>query len=129
MPAARNLASAATAAALSLTLFAAPLTAQVRIIQTNSGSDTIHLIDPVANTVVGEIKGVPVNHGAAAAPDGSRLYFSSEAERVLAVVDSATRQIDQENPVDRTAEQHLDRPGRPARVRRHRVGPWRRRRH
>ncbi len=66
---------------------------QVRIIQTNSGDDSIHLIDPATNAIVGEIRGVPINHGAAAAPDGSRLYFSSEAERVLAVVDAKTRQI------------------------------------
>ena len=66
---------------------------QVRIIQTNSGDDSIHLIDPATNAIVGEIHGVPINHGAAAAPDGSRLYFTSEAERVLAVVDAKTRQI------------------------------------
>ncbi len=72
---------------------------QVRIVQTNSGDDSIHLIDPATNTVVGEIRGVPINHGAAAAPDGSRLYFSSEAERVLAVVDPATRQITKKIPL------------------------------
>jgi YVTN family beta-propeller protein len=66
---------------------------QVRIVQTNSGDDSIHLIDPATNTIAGEIRGVPINHGAAAAPDGSRLYFSSEAERVLAVVDPKTRQV------------------------------------
>jgi YVTN family beta-propeller protein len=66
---------------------------QVRIVQTNSGDDSIHLIDPLTNAIVGEIHGVPINHGAAAAPDGSRLYFTSEAERVLAVVDPRTRQI------------------------------------
>jgi len=65
----------------------------VRIVQTNSGDDSIHLIDPATNAIVGEIHGVPINHGAAAAPDGSRLYFTSEAERVLAVVDAKTRQI------------------------------------
>src|SRR5215468_1014085 len=63
---------------------------QVRIVQTNSGSDNIHLIDPQTNAIVGEVKGVPVNHGAAAARDGSRLYFSSEAERTLHVVDAKT---------------------------------------
>ena len=29
--------------------------AQVRIVQTNSGGDNIHLIDPSTNTIVGEI--------------------------------------------------------------------------
>jgi YVTN family beta-propeller protein len=66
----------------------------VRIVQTNSGdTGNVHLIDPATNTVVGEIKGLPINHGAAAAPDGRRLYFSSEAERVLAVVDAQTLAI------------------------------------
>lgn len=67
--------------------------AQVRIVQTNSGGDNIHLIDPVTNKVVGEVKGVPVNHGAAASPDGRVLYFSSEAERTLDVVDGKTLAI------------------------------------
>ena len=86
-------------AALAAALLATPLAAQVRIIQTNSAGDNIHLIDPATNAIVGEIKGVPINHGAAAAPDGSRLYFSSEAERVLAVVDTKTRAITKKIPL------------------------------
>jgi YVTN family beta-propeller protein len=66
--------------------------AQVRILQTNSQGDNIHMIDPVTHQIVGEIKGVPINHGAAAAPDGSRFYFSSEAEQALHVVDAKTLQ-------------------------------------
>ncbi|HEY1307099.1 MAG TPA: hypothetical protein VGF24_26270 [Vicinamibacterales bacterium] len=69
---------------------ASTATAQVRIVQTNSGGDNIHLIDPATNAIVGEVTGVPINHGAAAAPDGSRLYFSSEAEQTLHVVDGKT---------------------------------------
>jgi YVTN family beta-propeller protein len=72
---------------------------QVRIIQTNSGGDNIHLIDPETNKIAGEVKGVPVNHGAAAAPDGRRLYFSSEGERILAAVDSKTLQITKKIPL------------------------------
>jgi YVTN family beta-propeller protein len=72
----------------------------VRIIQTNSGdTGNVHLIDPATNTIVGEIKGLPVNHGAAAAPDGRRLYFSSEAEKVLAVVDAQTLAIVKKVPL------------------------------
>jgi YVTN family beta-propeller protein len=66
--------------------------AQVRIVQTNSAGDNIHLIDPSSNTIVGEIKGVPINHGAAADPGGRRFYFSSEAEQTLHVVDGRTLQ-------------------------------------
>ena len=67
--------------------------AQVRILQTNSRGDNIHLIDPATLKIVGEVKGVPINHGAAAAPDGSRFYFSSEAEQALHVVDGKTLEI------------------------------------
>ena len=67
--------------------------AQVRIIQTNSGADNISVIDPATNKVVGEIKGIPINHGAAVAPDGTKLYFSSEANVTLDVVDSKTLKI------------------------------------
>jgi YVTN family beta-propeller protein len=62
----------------------------VRIVQTNSAGDNIHLIDPATNTIVGEITGIEVNHGAAAAPDGSHFYFSDEAEHTLDVVDGKT---------------------------------------
>jgi YVTN family beta-propeller protein len=59
------------------------------IIQTNSAGDNIHLIDPATNKVVGEIKGIEVNHGAAPSPDGSRYYFSNEADHTLDVVDTS----------------------------------------
>jgi len=71
----------------------------VRILQTNSRGDNIHLIDPATHRIVGEIKGVPINHGAAAAPDGSRFYFSSEAEQTLTVVDGKTLQITKKIPL------------------------------
>src|SRR5437867_12396582 len=66
---------------------------KVRIIQTNSAGDTVSIIDPVTNKVVGEVKGIEVNHGAAAAPDGSRLYVTNEAESTLDVVDSKALKI------------------------------------
>jgi YVTN family beta-propeller protein len=74
-------------------------TSRVRVLQTNSGGDNIHLIDPSTNKVVGEVTGVPINHGAAAAPDGSRLYFSSEAEQTLHVVDGTTLQVTKKIPL------------------------------
>jgi len=82
-----------------LALFAPAAVAQVRIVQTNSQGDTISLIDPATNHVVAEVKGVPINHGAAASPDGSRLYFSSEAEQTLHVVDGATLQQTKKIPL------------------------------
>jgi len=76
--------------ALAALLVAFPIAAAadtVRIVQTNAAGDNIHLIDPATNKVVGEITGIEVNHGAAVAPDGSRFYFSDEAEHTLDVVD------------------------------------------
>jgi YVTN family beta-propeller protein len=66
---------------------------KVRIIQTNSAGDNIHVIDPVTNTVVGVITGIEVNHGAAVAPDGSRIYVSDEAESTLDIVDAKTLKV------------------------------------
>jgi YVTN family beta-propeller protein len=72
-----------------------PLAAQrkVRIIQTNSAGDNVHLIDPATNKVVGVIEGIEVNHGAGAAPDGSRIYVSNEAESTLDAVDVKTLKV------------------------------------
>jgi YVTN family beta-propeller protein len=61
---------------------------RVVIVQTNAAGDNVFLIDPATNQIVGEVKGIEVNHGAAGAPDGSRFYFSNEANETLDVVDS-----------------------------------------
>ena len=71
----------------------------VRIVQTNSRDAVIHLIDPESQSIVGKITGIPVNHGVAAAPDGSQLYFSSEAKFTLVVVNSRNLQITKEIPL------------------------------
>jgi YVTN family beta-propeller protein len=83
------------ARSLLLTLaLALPLAAgTVRIIQTNSAGDNVHIIDPATNKIVGVIEGIEVNHGAAAAPDGSRYYISNEAESTLDVVDAKTLRV------------------------------------
>jgi YVTN family beta-propeller protein len=66
---------------------------KVRIIQTNSAGDNVHVIDPATNKVVGVIEGIEVNHGVGAAPDGSRIYISDEAESTLDVVDAKTLKV------------------------------------
>ena len=66
---------------------------KVRIIQTNSAGDNVHLIDPATNKVVGVIEGIEVNHGAGVAPDGSRIYVSNEAESTLDFVDAKTLKV------------------------------------
>jgi len=71
------------------------LTAQnkVRVIQTNSAGDNVHLIDPATNKVVGEIKDIEAGHGAGASPDGTRIYVSDEAESTLDIVDARTLKV------------------------------------
>jgi len=66
---------------------------KVRIIQTNSAGDNVHVIDPATNKVVGVIEGIEVNHGVGAAPDGSRIYISDEAESTLDVIDAKTLKV------------------------------------
>src|SRR5215472_13434002 len=79
---------------LGLVLLAVPLAASsVRIIQTNSAGDDVSIIDPGTNKVVGVIHGIEVNHGAAAAPDGSRFYISNEDRSTLDVVDAKSLQV------------------------------------
>ena len=84
-------------AAFGVVLAAATMTAagadKIRIIQTNSAGDSVVLIDPATNKIVGEIKDIEANHGAAAAPDGSRLYVTNEAESTLDVVDAKTLKV------------------------------------
>src|SRR6185295_2310743 len=75
-------------------LLALPLAAgSVRILQTNSAGDDVSIIDPVTNKVVGTIHGIEVNHGAAAAPDGSRYYISNEGNSTLDIVDQKTLKV------------------------------------
>ena len=78
--------------AVSFSLKAAP-NSKLRIIQTNSAGDNIHIIDPITNKVVGEIKGIEASHGIAVAPDGKRIYISEEAQRTLDVVDGKTLEV------------------------------------
>jgi YVTN family beta-propeller protein len=72
---------------------------KIRIIQTNSAGDNIHIIDPTTNKVVGEIKGIEVSHGAAASPDGTRIYASNEADHTLDVVDVKTLKVTKKIPL------------------------------
>src|SRR5215471_17300267 len=81
-------------------LIALPLAAStVRIIQTNSAGDDVSIIDPATNKVVGVIKGIEVNHGAAAAPDGSRYFISNEAQSTLDVVDTKSLKVTNRIPL------------------------------
>jgi YVTN family beta-propeller protein len=66
---------------------------QYRVLQTNSLGGSVHVIDPATQRVVGEIDGVPVNHGVQASADGSRIYVSSEAQSALMVIDARSMEI------------------------------------
>jgi YVTN family beta-propeller protein len=81
------------AATLSASLATGQALAQVRIMQTNSRDSVVHLIDPATQKITAQIDGIPIAHGIAAAPDGSRIYVSGEAETTLEVVDTATLEI------------------------------------
>ena len=82
-----------------LSLGAQQKAGKVRIIQTNSAGDNVHLIDPATNKVVGVIEGIEVNHGAGVAPDGSRIYISDEAESTLDIVDAKTLKVIKKVPL------------------------------
>ena len=83
-----------------LALIAASVDAStVRIIQTNAAGDSVMLIDPATNKVVGQIEGIEVNHGAAAAPDGSRFFITNEAESTVDVADVKTLKVIKQIPL------------------------------
>lgn len=69
------------------------MAAQLRVIQTNFAGDSIHIIDPATNKVVGKIDGMEATHGIAVAPDGSRIYISEEGFNTLTVIDGKTLQV------------------------------------
>jgi YVTN family beta-propeller protein len=92
----------ALAAIVLCTASFAPVAAQqgkLRIIQTNSAGDNIHIIDPATNKVVGEIKGIEAPHGVAVSRDGSRIYISEEAENTLVVIDGTNFQMAKRIPL------------------------------
>src|SRR5437773_5383631 len=84
-----------------IVLLSVSLSAQkkVRIVQTNSAGDNVHIIDPATNKVVGVIDGIEVSHGAAISPDGNRIYVSDEAASTLDVVDGKTLKVTDRIPL------------------------------
>jgi len=77
-------------------MLSTPLTAQMGkafIVQTNSAGDSVSLIDPVTDRIAAEIPDAEVVHGAAAAPDGSRLYLANESLQTMDIVDTKTLKI------------------------------------
>jgi YVTN family beta-propeller protein len=73
--------------------------AKARIIQTNSAGDSVDLIDPTTNTVVGVVRGIEAGHGTGGSPDGRRLYVSDEATSTLDIVDASTLSVIRKVPL------------------------------
>ena len=65
---------------------------KLRILQTNFAGDSVDIIDPITNKVVGAIKGIEAAEGVAVSPDGARIYVS-EVQKTLDVVDGKTLQV------------------------------------
>ena len=87
------------ALALSPAVAVAAQEGKLRIVQTNSAGDNVHIIDPATNEVVQVIDGIPKAHGVAAAPDGSALYFSNEIDRTLETVPTDVMEVTERIPL------------------------------
>jgi len=85
---------------LLLAFAASPLAADtVRIYVTNSGGDSVHVVDPATNKVVQEISGIETAHGINFSSDGARVYISNEADRTLDVVERNSGRIIKKVPL------------------------------
>jgi YVTN family beta-propeller protein len=69
------------------------LASSVRVYQTNSAGDQVHVIDPATNKVVQTIQGIEVPHGVTFAPDGTRAYITCEAEKTVWATDTNTGKV------------------------------------
>ena len=64
---------------------------KVRIIQTNSAGDNVHVIDPVTNKVVGIINGIEVSHGAARRAGRHAAFTSATRPTARSTSSTASR--------------------------------------
>lgn len=65
----------------------------VRVLQSNSAGDNIHIIDPATNKVVGTIEDIEVPHGVVIAPGGARIYVSNQSLNTMDVVDAKSFKV------------------------------------
>ena len=70
-----------------------------RLVQTNNAGDSLSVIDPATNKVVGQIPGIEMAHGISVAKDNSRIYVAQESTASLLVVDGKTLQITKRIPL------------------------------
>jgi YVTN family beta-propeller protein len=71
----------------------------VRIIQTNSAGDSVHIIDAVTNKVIAEIPGIERAHGAQASPDGKWMWITNEADNTVDVIDANVMKVTKKIPL------------------------------
>ena len=71
----------------------------VRIIQTNSAGDSVHIIDAVTNKVIAEIPGIERAHGAQASPDGKWMWITNEADNTVDVIDATAMKVTKKIPL------------------------------
>lgn len=75
--------------------------APFRIYVANSDDDKVSVIDPLTNTVVGELKVSANPHGIVPSLDKKRFYVSSESKDVLDVIDRESGKIIRSVPLGR----------------------------
>ena len=90
--------------ALAVLVFTLPLTMSaasgaVRIIQTNSAGDSVHIIDAATNKIVAEISGIERAHGAQGSPDGNWMWISNEADNTVDVISTKTMTVTKKIPL------------------------------
>ena len=71
----------------------------VRVLQTNSAGDNIHVIDPETNRIAAVIGDIEVPHGAAIGPGGDRIYVTNESRVTLDVVEARTLKVSKRIPL------------------------------
>ncbi len=72
---------------------------EVRVYITDSGGDSVEVIDPAPNKLVQVISGVEVPHGINFSADGSRIYVSNESRNVLDIIERDSGRIIGEVPL------------------------------
>jgi YVTN family beta-propeller protein len=65
----------------------------VRVIQTNAAGDEALVIDPATNKVVLRIPDVEAAHGVTTSPDGTKVYFTIEADSTVKAYDLKTGKL------------------------------------
>ncbi len=66
---------------------------------TNSGDNTVSVIDTATNTVTATVTGLNNSYGVAVAPDGTKVYVTNFDSNTVSVIDAATNTVTATVPV------------------------------